>query len=359
MTEPPFGASMTSDYQCGYRLNAWGEEPVWVKMPQPRAGADEVLVQVEACGVGLTVLNALAGDLADKRAGLPVVPGHEIVGRVVGAGSQSRRAEALVGRRIVAYFYLSCGLCPECTDANESRCRSFGGFLGVHRDGGYAPYVALPVLNAIPVPDELDPVAATVVPDAVATPVHICRSRLSLRPHDRVLVLGAGGGVGMHMVQVANLYGARVAGLEVREDKLSVLEEMGVLPVRSGTFSQLDPSKIWPDGAPTVVIDFVGSNESLCWSIEALAPGGSLVLLTTFSNRELKVDPRQAVLREIAVLGSRYASRAEVSLAADLVLSGRVRPIIGMQSSADGLLDIHDHLRAGTLLGRGALCWKP
>ena len=162
----------------------------------------------------------------------------------------------------------------------------------------------------------------------------------------------------MHMVQVASLYGARVAGLEIREEKLSVLEEMGVLPIRSNAFSELDPSKIWSDGASTAIIDLVGSNESLDWSIEALAPGGTLVLLTPFRDRELKIDPRQAVRRELTVVGSRYASRAEVTLAADLVLSGRIRPIIGMQSGPDGLLGTHDQLRAGALLGRGVLRWE-
>ena len=103
MTEPPFGASMASDYQYGYRLNAWGEEPVWVKMPQPRAGADEVLVQVEACGVGLTVLNALAGDLADKRAELPVVPGHEI------AGPAAMRKGRVPGIRDLQIRFLNAG----------------------------------------------------------------------------------------------------------------------------------------------------------------------------------------------------------------------------------------------------------
>lgn len=349
--------SRISDSMYGYRLNAWGEEPVWTEIPWPSVGADEVLVQVEACGVGLTVLNALAGELTDENAELPIVPGHEIVGRVIEAGPKSRAAEALVGRRIVAYFYLSCGMCPECMDARESLCRAFAGFLGIHRNGGYAPYVTLPVLNAIPVPDELDPVAATVVPDAVATPVHVCRTRLTLGPSDRVLVIGAGGGVGVHMVQVASLYGARVAGLEVTEEKLSMLEKMKVIPIRSNAFSELEP-KIWSDGAATVIIDLVGSNESLDWSMEALAAGGTLVVLTPFRNRELKIDPRQAVIRELSVIGSRYASRAEVSLAANLVLTGRIRPVIGMQIGPDRLLNLHEQLRVGTLLGRGILRWK-
>lgn len=341
----------------GFRLEAWGAEPVWTEMPVPRPGAGEVLVRVEACGVGLTVLNALDGELSEETDGLPVVPGHEFVGRVIAAGS-SGGAEKLIGRRVVAYFYLHCGVCPECMNARESLCRNFAGFVGVHCDGGYAPYAVLPARNAIPVPEELDPTAATVIPDAVATPVHICRDRTKLGLNDRVLVIGAGGGVGIHMVQVAHLHGARVAGLEIEEEKLSTLEELGVLPIRSGPFSELDPHSIWPDGTPSVIVDFVGSTDSLNWSVEALASGGTLVVLTPFRGRELRVDPRNAVLRELSIVGARYASRAEVSMAADLVASGRIRSVIGERTDAYSVPALHERLRNGKLLGRGALCWE-
>jgi propanol-preferring alcohol dehydrogenase len=326
-------------------------------MPVPRPGTEEVLVQVEACGVGLTVLNALNGELSEETDRLPVVPGHEFVGRVIAAGP-SKEAEKLIGQRVVAYFYLHCGICSECMDARESLCRNFAGFVGVHCDGGYAPYAVLPVRNAIPVPEDLDPAAATVIPDAVATPVHVCRDRAKLSPYDRVLVIGAGGGVGIHMVQVARLHGAQVAGLEIEEEKLSTLEELGVLPVRSGPFAELDPLSIWPDGAASVVIDLVGSNESLNWSAEALASRGTLIVLTPFRERELRVDPRNTVLQELSVVGARYASRAEVSMAADLVASARIRPVIGAHTDARELPTLHERLRNGKLLGRGALRWE-
>lgn len=345
--------------QRGYRLRAWGEEPQWEEMPTPKPAPGEVLVEVEACGVGLTVLNALRGDLAGESASLPVVPGHELVGRVVAAGEASRQAARLLGRRVAAYFYLSCGECPECVGGREPLCRNWSGYVGVHRDGGYAPYVTLPAFNAVPMPDQLAVGAATVVPDAVATPVHVCRTRARVGPADRVLVIGAGGGVGIHMAQVARLYGARVAGVDVGEDKLAALEELGVLPVASrASFEEMDAA-VWADGPPTVVIDLVGTDDSLSWAAAALAPGGRLVLLTPFPGPSLSLAPRDAVNRELAVIGSRYASRAEVRLAAELVAAGRVRAVIGAEAGPDGLRELHDRLRAGTLLGRGLLRWDP
>ena len=339
----------------GYRVHAWGDEPAWNSLPEPRPGPGEVLVRVEACGVGLTVLNCINGDLASDPALLPRVPGHELAGRVVGVGPGAD--PELAGRRVVAYFYLACGRCPECVAGRDSRCQRLAGWVGVHRDGGYAPYATLPARNAIPVPDELDPVAATVVPDAVATPLHVCGSRAHVGPADRVAVIGAGGGVGAHMLQVARLYGARVAGLDVSDAKLALVEELGATPVDSRDFGAVDPGALWPEGPPTVVIDLVGSSESQAWSLAALGSGGRLVVLTTFRGRTFPCDPRQLVFRELTVLGSRYATRAEVALAAQLVASGRVRPVIGLRGGPADVPAMHQALRDRTLTGRGALVW--
>lgn len=340
----------------GWRLHAWGGPLAWEDFEEPTPGPTEVSVAVEACGVGLTVLNCIRGDLADDQELLPRVPGHEIVGRVVAAGGEE--GAGLIGRRVVAYFYLSCGDCLECRAGVEARCRNLAGWVGIHTDGGYAPQVVLPAHNAIPIPDTVDPVSATVVPDAVATPVHISRSRARITAGDRVAVIGAGGGVGIHMLQVAMLDGAVAAGFDIDESKLGMVSDLGARPVLSEDFSSLDPASIFDEGPPTVVVDLVGSDASLAWSVDALAPGGRLVVLTTFRERSLSVDPRDLVFREISIVGSRYATRAEVATAGELVASGAIRPIIGQRVEPGEVRELHNRLEAGTMLGRGALDWR-
>jgi propanol-preferring alcohol dehydrogenase len=338
----------------GYRIHDWGVEPVWEAFERAAPGAGEVLVKVEACAVGLTVLNMIRGDLADERSTLPRVPGHELVGRIVAIGSGVD--PGIVGRLITDYIYLFCGSCPECIAGLEDRCRMLAGYIGVHRDGGYAPYVVLPTRNLIALPDDLDPVAATVIPDAVSTSVHVCRSRGEVGPQDRVAVIGAGGGVGIHTIQVARLFGAAVAGLDVEDEKLAAIEELGAIAVRSDDFGHLDPA-IWKNGSPTVVVDYVGSAASLGWALRAVESGGRVVILTTFRGVRAEIDPRQMVITEATIRGSRYATRHEVGIAVDLVASGRVRPMIGATSGPDGVLDIHQRLRDRRLVGRGALVW--
>ena len=210
----------------GYRLHRWGTQPDWEEINDPDPAPGDVLIEVEACGVGLTVLNCINGDLAADDDPLPLTPGHELVGRVTAIGEGVD--ESLLGRQVVAYFYLICGECKPCRTDREPLCERLAGFVGVHRDGGYAPRVVLPARNAIPIADSLDAVSATVVPDAVATSVHVAQ-RARIGAGDRVGVIGAAGGVGIHMVQVAKHHGAEVVGFDLRA-KVNEIERLGALP---------------------------------------------------------------------------------------------------------------------------------
>jgi propanol-preferring alcohol dehydrogenase len=339
----------------GLRIHAWGSDPVLETFERKVPADGEALIQLDACSIGLTVLNMIRGDLADERASLPLVPGHEIIGTVVDVGHE--RDRVLLGQRIMDYIYLFCGTCGECVAGREDRCLRLAGYIGVHRDGGYARYTTLPTRNLIALPDTLDPITASVIPDPVATSVHVCRSRARVTPEDTVAVIGAGGGVGAHLIQVAALFGGTVIGLDVSDEKLFLIADLGARPVRSDDFASLDP-RLGGSTGPSVVVDLVGTSDSLAWSLKALGPGGRLCVLTTFRDVQAKLDPRQLVMAESQVLGSRYATRHESYLAVDLVASGRVRPVIGSTTRPDGVLGVHERLRQGRLIGRGALDWR-
>jgi propanol-preferring alcohol dehydrogenase len=322
--------------------------------PRPEPGDGEALVRVQACSIGLTVLNCMRGDLGADEADLPRVPGHEIVGEIAAVGGGVDPAR--VGQRVMAYFYLCCGECERCLEGPESLCERLGGVIGVQRDGGYAEYAALPVRNLLPLPAGLDASDATAIPDAIATPVHVA-AQARIRPGERVAVTAAGGGVGVHMVQVAGIYGADVAGLEAVPEKLRFLEqELSVAAVDSSDFGSVALPADWR-GEADVVVDLLGNPASLSWAAGALAPGGRLVLLTTFHGVGFEVSPRELVLGHRTIIGSRYASRAELGTASRLAASGRVRPIVTRVVDAGGIDTVHDQLRRGELIGRGAVSW--
>jgi propanol-preferring alcohol dehydrogenase len=315
-----------------------------------------VLVAVRACGVGLTVVNYIGGRLGRPKS-LPRVPGHEFTGVVVEAGPGVTGVRP--GDRVMSYFYLTCGRCDWCRSAREPLCRNHAGYVGVHRDGGYAELAALPEANVLPLPDGVPFVAGTVIPDAVATPYHVCASRAMVRPGDSVVIIGAGGGVGIHMVQMARLFGGRVVALDIDDAKLEQCRRLGAEAAVNVTAPDaIGRARAALDGGATVAVDLVGSRETLAVAFALLAPGGRMVMLTTFEGAGLDVVARQMVMGELAILGSRYCSRREVLAAARLVRDGRITPIVSQVRPLAEVEVLHEMLRAASLFGRGAVAME-
>lgn len=322
-------------------------------LEEPVVGPGQLRLKVLACGVGLTVVNASDGLLAGEgRASLPRVPGHEICGEVVEIGGGVHGFS--VGDRVVTYFYLSCGACRFCRTDRVPLCDRFRGFLGVDVDGGYAEQVVVEAFNALLVPPELEQVAATTIPDAVATPVHVCASRARIRPGETVLIIGAGGGVGIHMVQVARLLGGRVAAVDVSDEKLALAERLGAA-VTIAAGASVGETEGELDGSADVVIDLVGTQATLDYALGCAGRGSRVVMLTTFPDGGVTLRARHAVLEEISVMGSKYASVAEVRRAVDLVARGLVKPVVTALTGLDGVGELHGMLRSRDLAGRAAL----
>jgi propanol-preferring alcohol dehydrogenase len=107
-----------------------------VVLPDPQPGPGEILVRVEACAVCRTELHIIDGDL--PRSKLPLIPGHEIVGRVAGKGRDSNRF-ALGDRVGIPWLGRTCGVCPYCKAGMENLCDK-PDFTGYTRDGGYAEW---------------------------------------------------------------------------------------------------------------------------------------------------------------------------------------------------------------------------
>lgn len=333
-------------------LHEWGGALRYEDVRMPAPGPREALVRVEACGVGHTVLNYMNGNHSRRPEDLPRIPGHEAAGVVVEVGRDVTGLRA--GQRVMTYFYLFCGACDFCRLAHEPLCRNLRGQVGVAADGGYAEYLALPAAVLIPVPDGISAVDATAIPDAIGTPLHVSR-RAQIGPGQRVMVVGAAGGVGIHMVQMARAFGAEVIAVDRGTDKLKATRDLGAahaFDVGDGDLRETVRS-VSPGGLD-VAIDFVGRPETLDFCLEALGPRGRLVVLTTFPGVALSVPPRRLVQTEIAIMGSRYASRWEVAEAARLVAAGRIRPVVSESVALRDVETLHARLRAGTLLGRGA-----
>ncbi len=340
-------------------LEETGGPLVLKDVPVPQPGPGEALVRVRACGVGLTLAWNRAGrglgrgDYAPK---LPRIIGHEIAGEVVEVGPDAHGFGP--GDRVNVYFYLTCGNCRWCNVGREDLCDNHRGYVGQEIDGGLAEYVSLPVRNLCRIPDDLGYVEAAITADAVATPVHVLQARAHVRASETVLVLGAGGGVGIHMVQMAKLLGARVIGVDITAEKTSLATEMGaddVVTAPEGGFAD-EVRELTAGRGADVVVELVGLPETLDDSYRSLAKGGRLILLGGYDREaKLSIQPMNMVGGEFTVLGSRYCTRQELAEAVDLVTRGRVRPVVTRLCRLDEADEVLRSIERKELAGRACV----
>lgn len=136
-------------------LNAIGTPLVWTELPDREPGPGEIRVKVEACGVCRTDLHVVDGELPDPQ--VPIIPGHEIVGRIDRVGSDV--PDRHIGERVgIPWLGRTCGVCPYCRSAHENLCDA-PQFTGYTRDGGYATSVISDARFTFPLGEEGDDVA--------------------------------------------------------------------------------------------------------------------------------------------------------------------------------------------------------
>lgn len=341
-------------------LDSWGGDLSLESVPEPEPGPGEVAVDVRACLVTRTVENAIQGGLSDDPSLTPRIPGHEFAGVVTQTGPGVDGVES--GDRVLAYFYLTCGVCDACRRGERNRCTEFDGWLGVHREGAYAEQAVIPAENALPLPDGATFTDGAVAADGLATPLHVCE-RAAVDDTDTVLVVGAAGRIGLNVCQVAAMRGARVLALDVDADRLATVDahtpaavdpvdatgDDGAVP-GSRLVERLREASTWTDG-PTVAVDTVGDPETLKAAWESLAMGGRVVSLTTHHQRSLDVPLAEYVVTEASLLGSRYATPEEVVRAARLFADGRLDCVTSGTVGLSAVPAVHERLRADDAAG--------
>jgi D-arabinose 1-dehydrogenase-like Zn-dependent alcohol dehydrogenase len=333
-------------------LKEWNGQLIPEERPIPQPGPLEVLIKVKACGVGLTLTNLKAGRIGGS---LPRIIGHEIGGVVEETGSLVTTCKP--GDRVTVSFYITCGYCKWCIEGRETLCENFGGLVGAAIDGGYAEYVKVPGRNAIHIPEGVGFAEAGITTDAVATNWHVFKERAKTRPNDTVLVSGAGGGVGIHTVQVAKVFGARVIGADISDEKLEKVKEYGadeVINVKGKDLGEEVRKRTKGRGVDAAV-DMVGTKETIEGCIRALARGGTFVAVGTPRDiTSLNFNPIQLLIEEIVVTGCRCATKQEIRESLELVRRGQVKPAVLQTFRLEEANKVHELIDNMKLSGRSA-----
>lgn len=332
----------------------WGEKSVLMSRPDPKPSSREAVMKVRAAGVGLTLLNMRTGSFGGE---VPRIMGHELAGDIVEVGSDV--TELKVGDRCAVYFYLTCGRCRYCRGGRETLCEAFKGHVGVHRDGGFAEYVSLPVENFLHIPSGLSYEAAAMATDAVNTNWHCMKERACVNPHDHVLLIGAGGGVGIHGVQVAKAFGARVIAMDVSDEKLALASEWGadeVINVKKEADLVAAVKRLTDGRGVDAAIDYVGHAETFQVAYDSLTTSGRAVVIGV-GKGSIQVPTRHLILSEKTITGSRHSTRTELIETLEVMARGVVKPVIGMRKHFTEIESIFESILDEKLLGRGALTY--
>jgi propanol-preferring alcohol dehydrogenase len=340
-------------------LEEFGAPLKLMDRPIPDIGPNDALIKVRACGIGMTVVSMIA--TPGRVTSYPRIPGHEIAGEIIDIGSEVKSFQ--IGQRVTNHFYLTCGNCRYCRSARETLCENFRGNVGSGCDGGYAEYVALPERNLVPIPDGVTDVQAAIASDAIATPYHACHKEAQISPGDDVLIIGAGGGVGIHMVQMARLCGGRVIAAEVSEDKLSLAQSMGADEIIDARGRDLVKQvKALTNGRGVdAAIDIVAASETLQACLESLAPGGRMVIIGSRpkavfgADPVFAVNPQEFMKQAQEIHGSKYVNNEEILRTLELVKLERIKAVVGRTFCLQEVEEAHELLRKNKIAGRAAM----
>jgi D-arabinose 1-dehydrogenase-like Zn-dependent alcohol dehydrogenase len=324
-------------------------------IPDPAPGPADVLIRVDACGVCFHDIVTRNGTL---KAGveMPLILGHEISGTVVDTGRDVTGFRK--GDRVatVQRFHI-CGHCGFCRTGREPLCadRKFLGDLGMV--GGYAEYVCVEHDNVAIVPDEVPLQEASIVACTIGTILNAIREVGTVRVGETVLVTGAGGGLGVHAIQLARAAGAHVIAQTTSPSKETLLKELGahavVVHARGEDFSGR-VRKLTGGRGVDVVVDNIGT---LLFepTRRSISVGGRWILIGQLTGDFVPFNPAQLFLRNISMLSATSTTRKQLQDCLALVARGHVRPVISEVLPLEQAALAHELMEAGRVTGRVVL----
>jgi len=261
------------------------------ELPDPEAGAGEVVVEVALTGVCGTDIHMLDGDFATAR--FPIVPGHEVAGTVVAVGDgvlSPRR-----GERVVVDPGVPCMTCLLCRRGRPNLCEHRQA-VGITLNGGAADRVLVAARNCHVIPESV-PTSAAVLAEPLACVLHAFDMvpRTSGR---RVLIYGAGP-IGLLALQVAGSLGAQsVDTVDLDADRLRVAQKLGATAVFA-------PDRLGDADDWDLVIDASGSPAAIEDGFGRLQRGGTFLQLGVApGDAVVPLSPYQVFARELTIVGS-------------------------------------------------------
>ena len=352
-------------------MHAWavtesGKPLQEIDLPTPEPTGTEVLLEVTHCGVCHSDLHLWEGyydlgsagryDMVARGITMPMVLGHEIVGRVVKAGPEA--AGVQTGDIRIVYPWVGCGVCDRCRAEEDNLCTKPRS-LGIFQPGGFGTHVTAPHPRHLVDPGTLDPALAATYACSGITVFAAIKKLMPLPPETPVVLIGAGG-LGLSAIGILRALGHRnIVSVDTSAEKRAAAEAAGATATVDGTAEKLSRAIIEAcGGQPVAILDLVNGSGTARAAHDALAKGGKLVMVGLFGG-ELTIPLPFMPIRAITMQGSFVGTPGDLRELVALAGSGELPPLpieTLPQRDADAALQ---RLKHGQVTGRLVLVAEP
>jgi alcohol dehydrogenase, propanol-preferring len=316
----------------------------------PKPNTEEVLIEVEACGLCHSDLHVADGDWTQfaKIVKKPLILGHEIVGRVVEKGAAVHNLQ--VGDRVgVPWLHWSCGDCELCHEGSENLCARQK-ITGVTVDGGFAEFTKAPASHALPIPSGFSAIEVAPLFCAGVTVYRALKSA-KLSRGQRLAVFGIGG-LGHIAVQMGRALGADTIAVDVSEEKLALAKSLGAS--RAFHAASMDVTKGLRDiGGVHAAIVTSAAKAAYDAAFNCVRPSGTL-LIVGLPAENICFAPILLAAREIRMHASAVGTRQDLVETLTMAAEGKVHCEVSARPLAQANEAINE-LRRGQITGRAVL----
>jgi alcohol dehydrogenase len=350
---------MRHEDKTGYAVPAWmravqfrshgGIESIeQVELPTPAPDSGEVLVRVRAIalnGFDAMVMRGIPG----LPIPLPMIPCADCAGEIVSCGGAVDRARWRIGQRVTVV-----------------PLRPGSGMMGETLPGVAADFIAVPQTALLPLPDGVSYIHAAALPTAYGTALRMMRTRARVLRGERVLILGASGGVGTACVQLARQAGAEIVACTRTPAAVALLQRLGadhVIDTSSTDFRTevvrlYGKPSIWGGGGVDLVVNAVGG-ESWNRALACLGRRGRVVTCGASAGTSVETDLRYVWSFEIEILGSNGWDVQDQQTLLEMAASRAIEPVIHSVRPIDDFAQAMAELESQAVLGKSVLCTDP
>ena len=315
--------------------------------PHPKPG--EVLVKLHVAALNFMDILSRTGELGIK-VDLPHINGADGAGEI--AILTKGVKDFKIGDLVVINPNLGCGKCDFCLSGWDNMCEDWN-LLGETIHGTYAEYISVPARQIYKLPKIFDPHIAAGAALVYQTAWHSLITRGKLQAGEKVLIVGAGGGVNTASIDIARYSGAQVMVVGSGAKKLENAEALGadILIDRSkepdwSKAVYLTTKKVGVD----VVVDNVGS--TFMQSIRTLKKGGRLLTVGNTSGPKIEIDNRYIFARHLSIIGSSMSNISDFKTVMDLVVAGKLRPTLDKSFPLKNAAEAQERLSIGDNIGK-------